>query len=163
MFRVFLYLSPQNLSLHSSFFVFTAPSFPNFSTSLFPIFIIPSFSLFTTNSNLSSLASAYNSFVHPPFNCFVLHDENTLLTTYNVIVDPSLPVIEPSLNYNSIIFDEWFGTPFTYSHHTAHIRTPHPSKNNFIQFIPFHPFISFTSFIITHPVFSLTHPLYLPL
>ena len=63
-----------------------------------------------------------------PFNCFVLHDENALLTVYNVIVDPSLPVLEPSLNYNSIIFDEWFGTPFTYSHHTTHIRTPHPSK-----------------------------------
>ena len=97
-FRSFLYLSPQTLSLSLSFLVSTTQFFQSSFTWLFPLFNILVFRLFTTNPNSASLALVR-------FNYFAQHDYNLLLNVNNAIVDSSFPVPEPSLAYDSSIFD----------------------------------------------------------
>ena len=67
-------------------------------------------------------------FFHPQFRSFVQTSNQLTLVVTNAIVEPSLPVPEPSIAYTCRLFNGWFGVSFQISLLQTHIRAPHPSE-----------------------------------
>ena len=85
------------------------------------------FSLFTIDNTITSLNTiSQHSPLHTRFISFVQHDTTLLLDINNAIVDPKFTLPEPPLISDNNIFDGWFDIIFPDSHHTIHIRSPHP-------------------------------------
>ena len=66
--------------------------------------------------------------LHTRFISFVQHDNTLLLDITNTIVDLTFPVPKPPLISDNNVFDAWFGIIYPDSHHTTHVRFPHPSE-----------------------------------
>ena len=69
---------------------------------------------------------SHREFISPHFSSFVQNDKNLILVVNNSIINPLFPAPEPSLHYDSSLFDCWFGIPFKDSLHTIYTRAPHP-------------------------------------
>ena len=83
--------------------------------------------MFTIDNPITSHNTiSQHSPLHTCFISFVQHDTTLLLDINNAIVDPTFPVPELPLISDNNIFDGWFGMTFPDSHHTTHVRSPHP-------------------------------------
>lgn len=102
-----MYLSPNSLPILSLFSPSSTLVISSTSPWLSPVFNIPPFSLITT-TNLSALPLSTPTYL--PLHKSKIYDftnenNNTPLTSNNVVYDPTHPVLEPNFTSSDGLFD----------------------------------------------------------